>query len=805
MPNGTMDESRTLTERLLLIAEFIEDLAGLLEAHFHEYFEDGEPKADFPAIEIAPHLYNPDNKTLLERLAGLKQAYENGFFDSEDVTFPDLAIFLDQWNFDEIENWIIEDAGLQPPDDDAMDVDEEEEEGQDDEDEDEPPPLAMTGRGLTTTTTLSSTRHRGRGLVIRAYGVDTREEDTYPILNPRPAEEEQARRQAGQQNNDQAREEQQRAQDERERDARARGQPETEEEVRARQQQTPEPNPMTVPTRPPEAPPAPPNAPDLGVRSNLMADPEDCLNRHFWKGQQLPPIGIRLRHVLNFLSDEDVDRDPLWEDHVEEIREWLHFLLTDDQFSDLGDNKLGNGTNNLIREAIRRLAAHGIFQDWHSAKDQVSIVNKDDIPRPKQRLKPFAGFPNVQLGKKVVDVKLPRTTQHRPRKPGYVIDMDHHPDPDNNHTILAEAEHEYWQLPEGSSTDNVFAIEQDEYEACLKERTGWTIPSSDNRRRRLLNRTRQPIDISKIEDFAAEHGSNRAGLQQTLQFFNNAETAGYQTRWRRVQLPLSAKALRDAHRSTAGVQYTPPVIEDAVLDKHDLEPQPFTQAMMSIRARREWFLNQARIKVEAEHQGEEKWPRLPKFYGAITTPPFPASVTDELLLFREMKKVKALLAQAKKIFNTEDRPRPLLNEVLKFIDEGETLIQDRRPVSETELELRPNFDWDVVNKTPKEITLEEVMWLSFLVNSGSVNEKLVKDLPHQNATLFLIFAERLQAIMNDLSEGSVFPEADTFVTIDVLLHHINRCTWAHGRYKVIFSVYDAMAFCERLSKFGRCR
>ena len=110
-----------------------------------------------------------------------------------------------------------------------------------------------------------------------------------------------------------------------------------------------------------------------------------------------------------------------------------------------------------------------------------------------------------------------------------------------------------------------------------------------------------------------------------------------------------------------------------------------------------------------------------------------------------------------------------------------------------------------IGEKAREITSEEVMWLKFLVYPGSVNDKLVEDLPHKNATLFFVFAERLQAMMDDLGPKSMFPEAHTFVRLEDLLTEMHKAVGSPNFRKVMFTVYDAMAFCERLSQWGRCR
>src|SRR6266542_3987313 len=65
---------------------------------------------------------------------------------------------------------------------------------------------------------------------------------------------------------------------------------------------------VSRPRYPVEASPLP-QITDPSIRNPLVANLQDCVEDHVYKGQRQPAIGVRLRHVLNFLSDADKDRD----------------------------------------------------------------------------------------------------------------------------------------------------------------------------------------------------------------------------------------------------------------------------------------------------------------------------------------------------------------------------------------------------------------------------------------------------------------------------------------------------------------
>ncbi len=54
--------------------------------------------------------------------------------------------------------------------------------------------------------------------------------------------------------------------------------------------------------------PLPPQPTDLGLEDPSLDISADHGKDHFFKGQRQPPVGVRLRHVLNFLADEDEHR-----------------------------------------------------------------------------------------------------------------------------------------------------------------------------------------------------------------------------------------------------------------------------------------------------------------------------------------------------------------------------------------------------------------------------------------------------------------------------------------------------------------
>ncbi len=554
-----------------------------------------------------------------------------------------------------------------------------------------------------------------------------------------------------------------------------------------------------------------PQTSDPGVGAPLRPDQGDCQDDHVFKGQLQPPVGIRLKHVLNFLADEDRHRCLDWDSHIHEIREYLDFL-DGGETTDPAVN-LGPKTLQLLDEAKRRVLAHDIY-DEHCDDRTVHIpASRDSVPRPEPRLAVPGASPPITLGQeKAAPVLLPRRVLHR--APAAVNDMlQHYPDAEAHLARLVRDEDDLWRTPVGDAgavpATNLSRAENAEYEADMAAGRGWVsvaVESGGVSRRRLPDGTALSNDA---KSFARERGARRAGLQQCLRYFGGIETALAQTPAMRVVLPVPATALSQAADDAAGTRFYPLMMRRSDLPTA-LETHPYTIHMAEYRRVRTWWLAQARTRVEKAHEGDSDWIRLPRCHDAFVLRPFEARVQEKQDLLHLMHAVKptdgsyGLLARALAV-----APRPLLQDVKFWMDQGSRADRPpkkaRAPSGEAGPTFRDKFDWEVPGRTVKMVNATEVRWLAWLL-TGSCNRGMAQDLPLEKAALFLAFAERLQRLMDETHEACLFKDLETKVSVEHLLNVMNSTAdGSENNTKAKFGVYDAIYWLNRLSNFGRCR
>jgi len=538
---------------------------------------------------------------------------------------------------------------------------------------------------------------------------------------------------------------------------------------------------------------------DRGVRNPLLPDWNDLAGNHYYKKQLQPSFGIRIRQVINFLADEDAFRCDKWGEKIAELKEYLAWIRSSGVVPALQRDTVAQ-----LELAERRLRSHEIFDRVHGTEDRVRLFRPNDLPKPQPRLRPV-GDVLLSLGQEAAKPSLPRLVLHRAPQLVNRVHEYYRGKAAGFLEELAKAEDEVW-MEEKLTRDgppNLCKEENDTYEEHMKARKGWVVVDKVGGRS-------LPTGTAlgqKANHFAAERGARRAGFQQCLNYFNSSENAQVQTPFRRLVLPTTPEEIDVAARATREIQFEPVALPpDYPKLQENQETHPYTVGFNKYRRERNGILEAARQRKEEAGEDDVAWVPLPKTYNVYKPRPFTLRTQHQQDLYKEMRVVSSLLSRARKI-----APRPLLDEVQELVEEGAKDASERKSLADLRREGKVVFhsDLDDPNEKTGKVKLindTELFWLKFLL-TGSCNRGQVQDLPHENAELFLTFAERLQRLMDDISddEKKLFKDVEEEVPLETLLEAMNRGVGDRTRRKTGFSPYDAIYWLKRLQNFGRCR
>ncbi|KAK7744109.1 hypothetical protein SLS53_003630 [Cytospora paraplurivora] len=583
-------------------------------------------------------------------------------------------------------------------------------------------------------------------------------------------------------------------------------------------------------------------ATDGSIPPPMQPSQQDMERSHDWKGQRMPALGVRLSHVSNFLSDEDVDRDISWKEHLAEVEEYLLHIRTASEFSNIGPE-----TRDMVDRLLEVVAAHKMFEEYHyKTFNSTKVITPDLINKPAPRLKYNPDLPIVLHGKgrpgaNRRDEIMPDDFPDQPRVQARVNDMwltarearagltdqrrAWHQE------ALAQAEDDWWMLEADDTPpgDNLSVVENKTYEDIVaadggRGFDGWvtTEPAPDGGDS-LLRAIAGPAWLGNdAGSFARERGARRAGLQGALRQFSNVENQLASTPWRRLVLPPTAEELSLARKNAgAGPGRKWPL---KALEPHKLrrtegkdDPQGFTVAMAqfwrdqgdTLRRAREGYIQRFGGRGPRASLGAapaDGYVTPPKsIWGPYVWRAVDAETENHQDMLKQMRAVRKLFEREVKV-----APRNLLTYMdtlykLGYANRGlsgEVVVFDD-PITKTAavLDLDPRRDFSLEDGSLRDLDKMEIYWIRFLLNN-SITTQMTQQI-EPRTSLYMIFADRLNRIFNDISDP-LFGSNETKVSIEDLLDHMHRTT--DGPVKTVkFYAHDAQRWLERLAAQGRCR
>lgn len=561
----------------------------------------------------------------------------------------------------------------------------------------------------------------------------------------------------------------------------------------------------------------------------------------------MPALGVRLTHLLNFLSDEDVDRDIAWAEHLAEAEEYLRHLKTDQEFWGIG-----NETRDMVDRLLEIVAGHRLFEKYHYGTfASTRIITPDEVNRPQPRLNYNDDLPIVLRGKgrpraSKWDEIMPGDFPDQPRVQGVVNDMwltDGEAKAGltdqlrrQHQAALARAEDEWWELEADQlpPDDNLAVIESKTYEDITAADRGqgfdgWvdSQPAPGGGGGGLVRTIAGPAQLdNSAVSFARERGARRAGLQGALRQFRNMENQLACTLWRRLVVPPAAAELALARRNAgagAGRKWPLIALERDKMGKTEGkdDPQGFTVAMAQFWRDQQRIVRRARETIVGQFGARGA---LAPF-GALPAPGFvtpPKSiwgaygwraVDPDTEYHQDMLKQ---MRSAKKLFDRELQiaPRQLLmdmNELYKQgyahqglnlgLNQGSVVFQDPQSQANVVVNLHPRRDLTDGYNDLRDLDKMEMYWIRFILNN-SITTQMTQQL-QPRTSLYMVFAERLARIFNDISDP-LFGCNETEITVEELLDYMHKKTDGPVR-TVRFYAHDAQMWLERLASQGRCR
>ncbi|KAK3336751.1 hypothetical protein B0T19DRAFT_410456 [Cercophora scortea] len=498
-----------------------------------------------------------------------------------------------------------------------------------------------------------------------------------------------------------------------------------------------------------------------------------------------------------------------WEFQFREIVNYLYWLARKDKQRQL--KAASAHTRAMFDDAVGKAKAHVFFEKHHYDPYPVEVPPPPTVPERSTRLNVFgdvhnwpqANMPPNQRWKEIV----PRAIYPRPSGivNGMLVGRD---DYVRFYDKLVQHERRWWDpetKPDGQKY-NLALIEDEAYRkyggegqaAWVKynEKTGeWTLPDDT------------PLQ-PHARSYAKERGARRAGLQQMLRTFRGDINKSVASQWRQIVLPVGGAALQKVRKAVDAPQWVPNRLDQLDL-LPGLETMPFTLCMRELAALEERMRKYRLLLFNWRHRSEDpSFLELPQNL-SNGGPYIWRSVPNKI---RESEDKLTVAYTALKILKmaAKREPRPLLSAVIQRVDEG--IEHAKKTTSATERlpgDVHLAAD-EVVDGQIKEVDEGDLKWIKFL-GSPAVNDKSWKgrfepSVPKTKYKLFLVFARRVQKLLDDRDPDGLLGERDAEVTVEELLEEINAGVGSAGvTRKWPVDPYDACFWLDRLSKTGHVR
>lgn len=548
----------------------------------------------------------------------------------------------------------------------------------------------------------------------------------------------------------------------------------------------------------------------------------------WYRGNRQPPLAARLETVVNFLADEDVNRCINWTAKFAEVVSYLDWLAHHDEKHQL--RTAGPQTKGLFNDAVIKAKTHALFEKHHYDPTPLEITKPVQPPLKSTRLSWMADAHNWPLPSRNPapdrSSLLPRAIPPRPPSPVNRMLVDKRGD-SHIHKAFVVHERKWWKpvmgrVPQAvplnaidDECENLAYIESRAFDVfSSKERTGWV--RRDEARGMTLLPDNTLVVPGDPKGWARERGARRAGLQQMLRAYLPAGVYASLGRFGSgLVLPLDAATLRRACQGANGPQWAPVTLKRSQLPETYEDPMAVNIYVGASFAKIYRERERARLLWEAVRQSRGAG-RHPQSTMLTTLPkslahggPFVWRGLDSH--GQAMRDLERQCHATLRVLREAHRrvPRPVLGAALRLANQARRGVYGKKQAPDG-LRLAPD-EWEPYGSGtfPRFVDADELRWLRFL-GSGSVNAKtwtghFVPDTPRRKYRLFLIFARRVQKLLDDRSPTALFARHDAQLTVEELLKAVNAGTDSGAVTKCKFQLQDACCWLDRMNKSGHVR
>ncbi|KAM7187949.1 hypothetical protein V8F20_010760 [Naviculisporaceae sp. PSN 640] len=545
-----------------------------------------------------------------------------------------------------------------------------------------------------------------------------------------------------------------------------------------------------------------------------------------YRGKRQPPLGIRLKTVVNFLCDDDCDRGIAWKYNFDDAVDYLHWLALEDKSKQIWHASYP--VIGMFEDAVDKARTHVLFEKHHYDPTPAEIAKPPKVPVRTTRLDHLGDVTNWPLPIRASSASNTKLLTPRSIHPRPVTDA---PEGQVNNLLSAiingeslrtefEKDEVFWwnQMSPGPNDNrNWSLVEAQEFDTFSRDdQVGWTTIDTQTQLPVLSDGRRLPA--SDPQGWARQRGAHRAGLQQILRISSsftdgNLDTAAPR---RKIILPNSASTIQKARQNADGPQYVPARLSSADYPG-EMETMPYTIKFKKYLERIHAERTEAFTKLFIKRESNPSTIPLPKniinggpyIFRGFTL--YDTSVEDFL---------EKCTTNLKLLESTADRnPRQLINYVIYYAKQAMEGAQgaDTGSVPPDLYLAKDEVDTvsaDGQDRTPRVVTHEDLAWLRFLTTEcknktqilwsqefgGDIYEKQ-KDTKYR---LYHIFRTRVQRLLNDKNPGSLFSQADARVTVVDLLKEINEPSKANSTdvYHYTFDAEDTCCWLDRMQRSG---
>ncbi|KAM7206759.1 hypothetical protein V8F33_000402 [Rhypophila sp. PSN 637] len=563
---------------------------------------------------------------------------------------------------------------------------------------------------------------------------------------------------------------------------------------------------------------------------------DDWMQDSRYRGTRQPPLGIRLKTIVHFLCDDDVDRGVNWTRHFDDALDYLHWLGTQDKDQQIW--KASAPVQRMFEDAVDKARTHILFEKHHYDPTPLGIVAPPKVPIKTNRLDWLGDFQNWPLPTRASSASKIKTLTRRaiyprpllepPRSVVNGLPYNFSPSEATERVSrLEQAEARLWDPnpePEpifaGLNLSELEASCFDETLSIADDNVGWTWTDRATGRP-VLPTTGQPIDPNEsVEDWAKQRGAHRAGLQQILRLYSsvtdgNSNGTLVSPPWRKIILPNSAAILRKAREKADSWQWIPPRLgaEDC---PPVLETMPYSLALQKLLEKARKIRVQTFIKsaIKTVESGNDYSVALPK--NIITGGPF---------VWREISSggivIENLLEECRTAYKLleitgERAPRPLIRHMLQYAKDGiNGVYADGHVPPDVTLAKDEVHTTAEGAEFPAWVNYEDISWIKFLATEGknkayfwnkeSKSPFAEFGIEFENEArykLYHIFATRVKRVLDDKNPWGLFKFADAAVSVPELLLEINAAAEANGHdiYRYSFDTAEACCFLDRMQR-----